>query len=313
MGIITLFLKSLFVSGIIFLADPTVFVENGKYYMTGTRGGNPAGFTLLESQDLKHWRYTAPDSMILRKGADTFGNSRFWAPQIFKCENGYLLAYCADEQVAIAQSDSVAGLYTQSETRPVDRSGKNIDPFIFRDDDGKYYLYHVRFDNGNFIWVGEYDPERGTLIPGTLRQCLSNDQAWEKTDAFPAPPIMEGPTVIKIDGRYYLFYSANHYLSPDYAVGYATSRSPLGPWVKNPSNPIIHSDIVGEKGSGHGDLFYDNEGKMRYVYHVHNNAGEPNPRQTRIITLKMERSAGLPAAITADPDSNIVPVLDSGK
>ena len=31
---------------------------------------------------------------------------------------------------------------------PVDISEKNIDPFLFRDDDGKYYLYHVRFNRG---------------------------------------------------------------------------------------------------------------------------------------------------------------------
>ncbi len=306
-------LKVLLAYSIIFLADPTVFVEHGKYYMTGTRAGSPAGFTLLESDDLHHWRYSRQDSLILRQGNSTFGKRGFWAPQLVKMDKGYLLAYCAEEQLAVAKGDSVSGLFSQDEIKPVDPGEKNIDPFLFFDDDGKCYLYHVRFNNGNFLWVGEYDVENGRFVEGTLRQCFSNDQSWEKTDAYPAPPIMEGPTVVKIDGIYYLFYSANHYLSPDYAVGYATSSSPLGPWEKNPSNPIIHREIVGENGSGHGDIFFDNEGKMRYVYHVHNSPDKANPRQTRILTLRKKRSAGLPAEITADPDSIIIPVFEAGE
>lgn len=33
-------------------ADPTIFVENGKYYLTGTRNQEPLGFSILESTDL---------------------------------------------------------------------------------------------------------------------------------------------------------------------------------------------------------------------------------------------------------------------
>ena len=53
-------------------------------------------------------------------------------------------------------------------------------------------------------------------------------------------------------GKYYLFYSANHFMSRDYAVGYAVADSPLGPWHKPANNPIIHRSTVGENGSGHG-------------------------------------------------------------
>ena len=36
-------------------ADPTIFVEHGKYYLTGTRNQEPLGFSILESTDLEHW------------------------------------------------------------------------------------------------------------------------------------------------------------------------------------------------------------------------------------------------------------------
>ena len=67
-------------------ADPTIYVENGKYYLTGTRNQEPQGFAILESTDLEHW--TVPDGsslqLILRKGDRTYGEKGFWAPQYFK-------------------------------------------------------------------------------------------------------------------------------------------------------------------------------------------------------------------------------------
>ena len=49
----------------------------------------------------------------------------------------------------------------------------------------------------------------------------------------------EGPSVLKKEGIYYLIYSANHFESKNYGVGYATSDSPMGPWKKYEENPIL--------------------------------------------------------------------------
>lgn len=291
-------------------ADPTVFVENGKYYLTGTRSGSPAGFALLESEDLVHWCYPAGrDSMILRKGEGSFGESGFWAPQYFKDGGTYWFTYTADEQTVLASSDSVFGPFVQEKIGPIDGSAKNIDSYLFRDDDGKYYLYHVRFNNGNWIWVAEFDMENGCILPETLKQCLDCTEDWESTPNYPSAPIMEGPTVVKWDGLYYLFYSANHFMNIDYAVGYAWSESPLGPWTKHPSSPVIDRSIVGENGSGHGDVFKGLDGKFYYVYHVHNSDKTVSPRKTRIVPLIMRKEKGV-LRIEADKDNIIVPVYN---
>lgn len=42
----------------IMLADPTIFPYEGKYYMAGTQVGNPAGFTVYESDNLINWYST---------------------------------------------------------------------------------------------------------------------------------------------------------------------------------------------------------------------------------------------------------------
>ena len=291
-------------------ADPTIFVENGKYYLTGTCGTNTIGFKLLESTDLANWTACNADSthFILKKGDNSFGEWGFWAPQIYRHGDKYLLFYTANEQVAVAKSDSITGHYTQSTIRPIDGSDKNIDPFLFKDDDGSYYLYHVRFDNGNYLWSARYDIETDSIDHSSLVRCFGLTDAWEKTDDGRWSPVMEGPTVMKLDGTYYLFYSANHFLNQDYAVGYATAPSPQGPSTKYAGNPIIHKSRVGEPGSGHGDIFKGLDGKPYYVYHVHNNDSAVAPRLTRIVPLTMTRndSTGI-YDIAPDTDHIIVP------
>lgn len=301
----------------IFFADPTIYVDAGKYYLTGTGGsrGGPAGFSVLESGDLETWSTPAgtADSvcMILTKGHQAYGSGGFWAPEIFKAGDTYYLAYTANEQTALAQSKSVLGPYIQNEVAPVDGSEKNIDPFIFKDDDGKYYLYHVRFNNGNYIWVAEFDLEKGRIKPGTLKKCFDQTEPWEATPAYKSSPIMEGPTVIKLRNKYYLFYSANHFRNIDYSVGYAVSDSPTGPWVKQKDSPIIHRSIVGENGTGHGDLFEGLDGKLYYVYHVHFDQQQASPRRTRIVPIikKWDSRTGI-YKFSVNEKKIIVPVLN---
>ncbi len=291
-------------------ADPTIFVENGKYYLTGTRNQEPLGFSILESTDLEHW--TVPDGssqqLILRKGDRTYGEKGFWAPQYFKEKGIYYFTYTANEQTVIASSKSVFGPFRQKEVRPIDASAKNIDSFLFKDDDGKYYLYHVRFNKGNYLWVAEFDMKKGGIKPETLKQCMDCTEPWEKTPNYKSAPVMEGPTVMKWDGVYYLFYSANHFMNIDYSVGYATASSPLGPWKKHPNSPIIHRSLVGENGSGHGDVFKGLDGKYYYVYHVHRSDSTVQPRKTRIVPLMLEKGNDGVYSITVDKDHVIKPM-----
>ena len=294
----------------ILYADPTVMEWEGKYYLTGTGTQSPAGFTVLQSEDLLHWSTGIPDSLrfILKKGEGTFGEKGFWAPQWFADNGRWFLAYTADEQVALASSSSWLGPFKQEKVQPVDSTAHNIDPYLFKDDDGKYYLYHVRFNKGNYIWVAEFDMKSGRILPQTLKQCLDCTEEWENTHNYPSDPIMEGPTVKKWGDVYYLFYSANHFMNIDYAVGYATSSSPFGPWKKYEGNPIIHRSIVKENGSGHGDIFATPEGDLYYVYHVHNSDSVVSPRRTRIVPMLREKGADGIYHISVDSGRIIKPL-----
>ena len=141
----------------IFLADPAIYNENGIYYLYGTVGGNPNdGFKGYTSANLKNWKKAdnVNNGYALKKG-DVYGTANFWAPQIFLDHNTIYMAYVANENIGIATATTAAGPFTQIIKKQLDAPVKQIDPFIFIDDDGKKYLYHVRLINGNKIFVAQ--------------------------------------------------------------------------------------------------------------------------------------------------------------
>lgn len=282
----------------IYEADPTIFYEKGVYYLYGTSGDR--GFLVYQSTDLKSWTAAAgkTDGYALVKGA-SFGTKGFWAPQVFKYKDSYYMAYTADEQIAIAKSDSPLGPFVQDTFKPLSGVGKQIDPYIFFDTDGKPYIYHVKLQNGNRIFVSQMDSELKDVISSTTKECISATEQWENTKHVDWP-VAEGPTVIKRGGYYYLIYSANDFRNTDYAVGYATSTSPTGPWKKYNGNPIISRHKLGANGTGHGDLFKDQSGNYRYVMHTHFSDAQVAPRRTGLIDINFIPVNDGPDLLTAD-------------
>lgn len=317
---------------IMHLADPTILEVDGHYYSYGTAGDQLAqgGFPVYTSRNLRNWKLIPGHKQALIEG-ESYGNKGFWAPQILPWGSRYLMAYTANEQIAIAYSDQPSGPFKQ--TPPFhalfNDSFKHIDPFIFQDS-GQTYLYYVKLDQGNKIFVSQVKtnitnhlaktrtssqtPENTVfeVLPGTERLCIEADGSWENTINTDWP-VTEGPTVIKHKGVYYLFYSANDYRNPDYAVGYATATSPMGPWKKSTQNPIISRENTGIAGTGHGDVFQDNKGHFYYVFHAHNSDSVVSPRRTLTVPFSFvssntrKKSGGQgEMSQTATPDKIIV-------
>ena len=280
------------------LADPTIFCEDGVFYLTGTYSGS--GFVMYKSTDLVHWERCgkAAEGLALHKD-DVWGTQGFWAPQIFKYDGAYYMAYTANEQIAIAKADSPMGPFRQEVKQELPHDTGQIDPFVFFDDDGKKYLYYVRFDGGNTLYVNELNDDLQSFKPNALKKCLGAEEGWELTREYSDARITEGPTVVKDGGYYYLIYSANHFEDINYAVGYAYSTSPVGPWTKT-GRPFLSRHSVGINGTGHGDLLKDADGNWYYVFHVHQSNSQVQSRRTAIV----------PIALTDDPANKFVPQVD---
>lgn len=71
------------------LADPTIAVFDGVYYAYGTMGAEPnkahRGFPVYTSTDLENWSGPAgASSGLALKQGDAYGDTGFWAPQVFR-------------------------------------------------------------------------------------------------------------------------------------------------------------------------------------------------------------------------------------
>jgi GH43 family beta-xylosidase len=66
-------------------------------------------------------------------------------------------------------------------------------------------------------------------------------------------------------------YSANNVGGTNYSIGYATAKSPLGPYVKASNNPVVQKNIDKGgivSGTGHNSMTFSPDGKEMFcVYH----------------------------------------------
>jgi len=260
------------------VADPYILFYNDTYYAYGTSRAD--GFEVYSSKDMKSWE-RSPRLALSKE--DSYGDKWFWAPEVYYVEEDkkFYMFYSVEEHVCVATSDSPLGPFVQDEKKPI-REEKGIDTSVFFDEDGKAYLYFVRFTNGNVIWCAELKDNLKEIKEETLTQCVEATEPWELVFG----KVVEGPSIVKQGGLYYMFYSANDFRSQDYAVGYATSDSPFGPWRKSEKNPLLHKveELV---GTGHGAPFLDRSGGYRYIFHAHKSRTEVNQRNSYIIDMSL--------------------------
>lgn len=264
-------------------ADPFILYEDGLYYLYGT--GSDEGIPVVVSKDMKTWSWPDGENMHLALHKDdSYGNHWFWAPEVYRVGDKYIMYYSAQERICAAESDSPLGPFRQKVQLPMRRK-RGIDNHLFIDSDGNAYIYWVHFAGGNDIWMARLAEDYMTIIPGTEKFCMGMDQEWEKV----WPSVNEGPSVFKHKGTYYMTYSANSYESPAYGVGVATAKSPEGPWVKYEGNPILQFHD-GLEGVGHHALFKDADGKRRIVFHSHNKPGKIHPRIIHIGEYRVRKN-----------------------
>ena len=265
-------------------ADPFVLFYEGKYYMycttenerelvgandfsTDTPEGD--GIYVYESEDLKSWTRLG---YALKRG-DSMGEKWFWAPEVLEYRGRFYMVYASEEHIAIASADHPWGPFKQENKRWL-REGMAIDGSLFVDDDGSVYLYYVRLDGQNRIYVAKMKDDLSE-IEKEYDDCLIYAEApWETLDCL----IAEGPFVLKHNELYYLSYSCNHTRCIDYGVGYAVSSSPLGPFKKADENPILtrKGNLL---GVGHHSFMRTADGALYCAYHCHSiNSDNFKPR-----------------------------------
>ena len=263
------------------IGDPFVLTaSDGFYYMYGTSHVEQRGYHVWKSSDLENWSLEGR-SFINPENSWVYKD--FWAPEVIEYKNKYYMFYTAREierdilQIGLAVSDQPTGPFIDEKQRPIlDVDYAVIDASILIDD-GKIYLYYSRDCSVNVvddshrsdIYVVELDEnfnQKGEPI-----FLFAPTQEWETIPVSDGWLWNEGASVIKVGEFYYMTYSGNPFWSFDYAVGLATSTSPMGPFEKDENNPVLRGCVQQKvSGTGHNSIFTSHDGARTYIaYHVH--------------------------------------------
>ncbi|HUR47356.1 MAG TPA: family 43 glycosylhydrolase, partial [Candidatus Saccharimonadales bacterium] len=223
-------------------------------------------FPILHSTDLVNWEITG--DVFPHRPA--WASANFWAPEIAEYKGKYYIYYVGRKKgaalaVAVATADKPSGPYTDHGPL-VSQAAGSIDPVPFNDEKGQRYLIWKEDGNSRklptILWAQKLD-EEGTKLIGEPKEILRNDAPWEGA-------VVEGPFFVRRDGWFYLFYSGSGCCGANcnYALGVARSKTLLGPWEKNPANPIL----VGNgswRCPGHGSIIEDEKSRYWLLYHAY--------------------------------------------
>lgn len=247
------------------VADPQILHDGGMYYLYGTTASDE-GLEVFSSPDLVHWRR---HGFCYHETPTSWGQIDFWAPEVIRKGDTYYLFYTANNPAAhvrsicVATSPSPLGPFVDRVTpiMPPNRGFIDASPYL-DPSTGIHYLYVMEENlRPPKIWVARLSDDLLSLA-SDLTECLTASQPWETG-------WVEGPFVIKRGDWYYMTYSGCGYASPNYAVGVATAKTPLGPWTKYPHNPVLYRTAA-VSGPGHNSIVDSPDGSELFIaYHRH--------------------------------------------
>lgn len=232
------------------ISDPTVFFHGGKWYMYPSYG------MAWVSEDFEHWKHIRTSPYHPK-----------YSPAITEWKDGKFLLtawYCP-----LYVSDSPVGPFALlgDFVLPNGETFCPCDPALFRDDDGRLYLYEVKLHpakgtpEGFSVDIVGYeldrkDPTRIVAGPFDIVRMDPQNKPWERHGRYHQDPTfgwVEGPHLLKYRGRYYMIYAAPDTCDASYcmAVAYADD-GPLGRFVPQKRNPLTACEHGLITGAGHG-------------------------------------------------------------
>ncbi len=294
----------------IYTADPSAHVFNGKIYIYPSHDiENDIPFDDLGSHfAMEDYHVISMDSpfadavdhgMALHIKDVPWANKQMWAPDACEKDGRYYLFFPAKDhdgifRIGVATSDSPVGPF-KPEDEPI-RGSYSIDPAVFKDDDGQFYMYFGGIWGGQLQrWrTGEFNPEgEGPLVhlPADDEVALCAKMARMSKDLLNfsetprnliitddiGNPLLAGDSdrrffeaswMHKYNGRYYFSYSTGD----THFICYAIGDNPYGPfkYAGRILNPVVgwtsHHSICEFEGKWY--LFYHDSSLSKGVTHL---------------------------------------------
>jgi beta-xylosidase len=221
-------------------ADPEGIIFDDQYWIYPTYSapyGEQTHFDAFSSADLAKWK---KHSSILDTKDIKWAKRAMWAPSIIEKDKKYYFFFSANDiqnneqegGIGVAVASKPDGPFKDHIGKPlVDKfhhGAQPIDGFVFKDDDGSYYLIYGGWRHCN---IAKLTDDFKGFVPF---------EGGETFKSITPDGYVEGPFVFKKDGKYYFMWSEGGWTGPDYRVAYAvptnasascSSRMPLSPPV----------------------------------------------------------------------------------
>ena len=251
-----------------FYPDPSICRVGDDYYLVCSSFELSPGIPLFHSKDLANWEQlcyvlTPQNGFYVEKNT---GNGGVMAPTIRYCNGTFYIINCnfSDRGNFIVTAKDPAGPWSAPHFLD-DVPG--IDASLFFDTDGTCYIMGTAniWPDGKGgmrqgIWAAEYDTQNFRLISEPVA-------LWGGAMAGVASP--EAPHIYHIGDWYYLLIAEGG-TEMYHSATVARSRSALGPYEGDPSNPILTTRHMGKKAliqnAGHADLVDTQSGQWYAVF-----------------------------------------------
>ncbi|TVY29053.1 putative arabinan endo-1,5-alpha-L-arabinosidase [Lachnellula hyalina] len=238
-------------------ADPAIFEDtDGTFYTFATSHYGIHVQVAMAMAVNGPWE-VLPLDLLPTPGYWSTG-ARVWAPDVRKIGENYILYYSAQnaEQTAqhcvgAATSKNVLGPYEALDTPlacPLSEGGA-IDISGFTDTDETHFVVY-KVDGNSIGHGGACGNMVEPLVPTPIRLQRLEDDGYTPAGGYMDildhiegdGPYIEAPRIILVDGVYFLFFSSNCYLTPEYDVKYATASAIRGPYTRS-SNQLLQTGM----------------------------------------------------------------------
>ena len=229
-------------------ADPEGVIWGKEYWIYPTYSAKFEEQTYMDafsSKDLVTWE---KHSHILDTSNVKWAKKALWAPSIIKKKNKYYLFFSANDVhegevggIGVAVSKKPDGPFVDAIGKPlineIVNGAQPIDQYVFKDDDGQYYMYYGGWKHCNVVKLSN---DLLHLVP--FPDGMLYKEVTPKN-------YVEGSFMLKRNGKYYFMWSEGAWTGPNYCVAYAISDSPLGPFER--IGKILQQDKSVATGAGH--------------------------------------------------------------
>lgn len=276
--------------------DPSICRVGEEYFLVTSTFEYLPGLPVHRSTDLANWELIghAIDRPGMVDMAGIASSGGLYAPTLrHDGERFWLVCTLVDQgdprrggNFVITATDA-AGPWSD----PVRLDADGIDPSLFFDDDGSVWAHGTRparqpqWSGQTEIWLREFDPSALALVgpEHVLWHGAVLGAVWS-----------EGPHIYKVDGRYVLV-TAEGGTEFHHAVAVARADAVTGPYLGDPSNPVLSHRQLGRTAdivaTGHADLVAAADGSwwavllaMRPYGGLHANLG----RETFLVPVAWE-------------------------